>query len=122
MLKTLQAPPPRGSLQEWCLIYLLDRLEDIEHAKFRALAQIGVDKEAGAKAFGEYLEIAFPSIALRKRKKDEETKKVLDWWTSFKTIEVKSMMPARVKSKVKAKKLEGEEHRRADAFYNRIRK
>jgi hypothetical protein len=122
LLRTLQAPPPKGSLQEWCLIFLLERLEDIEHAKFRALAQIGVDKEEGAKAFEQYLNIAFPSLALKRKQQDEETKKVLNWWTSFKSIEVVPLVPPKIKSRVQAKKLQGDAHKRAEDIYKRIRR
>lgn len=122
LLRTLQAPPQKGSLQEWCLIYLLDRLEDIEHAKFRALAQLIVDKEEGAKAFEDYLMIAFPSLALRRKKQDEETKKVLNWWTSFKSIEVTPLVPPQIVSKMNAKKMQGKAHNRADGIYGRIRR
>lgn len=122
MLRTLQAPPPKGSLQEWCLIYLLERLEDIEHAKFRALAQLIADKEEGAKAFEDYLQVAFPTLALRRQKQDEETKKVLNWWTSFKSIEVTPLVPPQIVSRMNAKKMQGQQHTRAEGIYNQIRR
>ncbi len=101
---------------------MLNRLEDIEHAKFRALAQLSIDAEEGAKAFEDYLSIAFPSLAMRKKKQAEESKKVLDWWTSFKSIEVTPLVPPQIKSKVNAKKMEGAKHQRANDIYNRIRR
>jgi len=122
LLRTLQAPPPKGSLQEWCLIYLLERLEDIEHAKFRALAQLSVDKEEGAKAFEDYLQIAFPTLALKRKKQDAETKRVLDWWTSFKSVEVTPLVPPQIVSKMNAKKMQGNQHKRAEDIYNQIRR
>lgn len=93
LLRTLQAPPPQGSLQEWALIFLLDRLEDIEHARFRALAQIIVDKEEGAKAFEDYMNIAFPSLAQRKKKREEQMKKLLTAWTSIGGLKVTPLTP-----------------------------
>jgi hypothetical protein len=122
LLRTLQAPPSRGSLQEWCLIFLLERLEDIEHAKFRALAQLNIDAEEGAKAFEDYLTVAFPSLALRRKKQSEENKRVLDWWTSFKSIEVTPLVPPTIKSKVNARKMQGPAHQKANDIYNRIRR
>ena len=80
LLRTLQAPPRPGSLREWMLILLLDRLEDIEHARFRALAQIIVDKEAGVEAFEDYMKIAFPFLEGRKQSKTQEVYDALRSW------------------------------------------
>lgn len=38
------------------------RLEEIEHAKLRALAQIILDKEKGVEAFQDYMKTAFPYL------------------------------------------------------------
>lgn len=120
LLRTLQAPPPKGSLQEWALIFLLDRLEDIEHARFRALAQILVNKEEGAKAFEEYMAIAFPSIALRKKKRGEDMAKVLKAWTSSGPLRVIPLMPLQGRSKLKAR-TQYEHHERAGRLYRQLR-
>lgn len=68
MLQTLRAPPPSGSLQESALILLLMKLESVEHARFRALAQVQLDPESGIKAFEEYMKIAFPYLEASKQR------------------------------------------------------
>jgi len=54
---------------------LLIKLESIEHARFRALAQLQIDTETGSKAFDEYAELAFPYM---KAAKKQDRQKVLD--------------------------------------------
>lgn len=46
---------------------LMMKLETIEHAKFRAHAQIIIDKEKGIEAFEEYMKIAFPYLAATRK-------------------------------------------------------
>jgi len=92
----LQAPPPKGSLQEWALILAISREEDIEHAKFRALAQIIMEvnaekPEAGTKAFEEYMQKAFPSLETKKKRKDDEVKKALQAWIAQGPLQVTPM-------------------------------
>jgi hypothetical protein len=120
LLRTLQAPPPQGSLQEWALILLIDRLEDIDHARLRALAQILINKEEGAKAFEEYTRIAFPSMQKRKEKRDDEMKKMLRAWTSTGPVKVIPLHEARGRSKLKQRhiQVEGE---MAARIYGKIR-
>jgi hypothetical protein len=105
----LQAPPPPGSLQEWVLILVLDRQETIEHAKFRAQAQllltVGVDsadaKEAGVKAFDDYMKTAFPGLESKRKSKEDATKKMLKEWISQGPLKVTpSAQMQRVKSKM----------------------
>jgi hypothetical protein len=110
-----------GSLQEWCLIFLLDRLEDIEHAKFRALAQLQLDQESGVKAFEDYLNIAFPGLAMKRKKRDEESKKVLDWWTGLGGLKVRPMIPERGKSRVKVRMAQGAVAERAEDIYRKLK-
>ena len=62
LFQTLRKPPPRGSVRESVLRLFVMQREEAEHAKFRALAQLLLDKEAGAKAFEEYFDTAFPHI------------------------------------------------------------
>lgn len=51
---------------------LLMKLESIEHARFRALSQIVVDKDKGVEAFEEYMKIAFPYLeATQSRERNE---------------------------------------------------
>ena len=117
LLRTLQAPPLKGSLQEWALIFLMDRLEDIEHARYLALVQVVIDKDEGIKAFDEYMKIAFPSLALRKKERENETKKVLEWWTSRGPMEVTPLAPLTLKSKLKTKVVQVTQDERANALY-----
>jgi hypothetical protein len=63
----------------------LDRVEDIEHAKFRALVQalmtVGAEnQEAGVNAFEDYMNKAFPTLKNKKKKKEELAREVLKQW------------------------------------------
>lgn len=62
MLRTLREPPEKGSPQEWVLRTVILRLEEVEHLKLRALAQIMLNKEKGNDAWKEYVDAAFPYI------------------------------------------------------------
>ncbi len=104
-------------MQEWALIFLLDRLEDIEHARYLALVQVIVNKEEGVKAFDEYMNIAFPSLALRKKQREDETKKVLKWWTKRGPIKVTSLAPLTLKSKLKTRVVQVTNDEKTNEFY-----
>jgi hypothetical protein len=52
-------------------------MEDVEHARFRASAQIMFDKEHGGEAFEEYLEVAFPGRTARRRAGEKDAQKLL---------------------------------------------
>ena len=119
MLRTLQAPPPKGSLQEWTLIFLLDRLEDIEHARFRALAQVLIDKESGVEAFEDYMRIAFPSMHQRKKKRDDGMKELLKSWTSKGPLQVIPLQEKRGTSRLKQRLVRVEDER-LDNLYGKI--
>jgi hypothetical protein len=68
----MREPPKKGSLRESLLTLLLLRKDYIEYARFRALAQIMIDKEKGAEAFEEFRKAAFPWVdTQKKREKDE---------------------------------------------------
>ena len=95
MLRTLQAPPPPGSLREWLLILLLDRMEDIEHARFRALAQIIIDKESGIEAFEDYMKIAFPSLENRKKAQAQQVHDALRGWVAQGPLKVTPLVGPR---------------------------
>lgn len=77
MLKTLRAPPKHGSLQESVLTLLHMKLETIEHARFRALSQIIIDKEKGVETFEEYMKLAFPYLEAAKLQGKEERAAIL---------------------------------------------
>lgn len=77
LFQTLREPPPRGSVRESVLRLFVMQQEETEHAKFRALAQLLIDKEAGAKAFEEYFDIAFPHVKQESEKRDMSLAKLL---------------------------------------------
>ena len=103
LLRTLQAPPPPGSLREWLLILLLDRLEDIEHARFRALAQITIDKETGIEAFEDYMKIAFPSLEGRKQLEKQHARDALHSWVGEGPLKVTPLSQPGPKSRLKSR-------------------
>lgn len=106
LFHTLQKPPPAGSLQEWVLILYLDRCEDIEHAKFRALVQVVLtvrseNQEPGLEAFEEYMNKAFPNLRTRKKKKHEDVLNVLKQWVGQGPIKVTPLSePRRIRSRM----------------------
>lgn len=84
----------------------LDRVESIEHARFRALAQIMLvsgaeDQSAGTEAFDEYMRAAFPNLASKKGRKQEEMMKALKEWTSLGPLGITPMATPTVKGKSK---------------------
>lgn len=68
MLRTASAPPPMGSLRESVLLMALMMQETVEHAKFRASAQLTLDGEKGMEAFEEYMKVAFPYLETQKKR------------------------------------------------------
>jgi len=80
---------------------VLDRLEDIEHAKFRALAQLQVDHEKGIEAFEDYMHRAFPSLEAKKKRKKDKILEALRHEVSKGPIKVTPQpMPKPTKSKL----------------------
>lgn len=120
MLRTLQAPPPLGSLQEWVLITLVDKAETIDLAKFRALAQLIVDKDKGIEAFEEYMKIAFPGFESRKNREKENIHKELKEWTSSGPIKVTPMEEQRGRSKLKTRMVTVTKDQKAQQFYRKL--
>ena len=106
LFHTLQRPPPPGSLQEWVLILYLDKVEYIEHAKFRALVQVVLtvgaeNQEAGIEAFEDYMNKAFPNLRTKKKKKHDQMMDVLKSWVAQGPLSVTPMgSPTRAKSKM----------------------
>jgi len=101
----MQAPPPKGSLREWVLILLVGKLEDIEHARFRALAQLIIDKETGVKAFEEYMDIAFPSLAARKKKQHEEVLEILHKEVGKTALKVTPLATPKMRSRMQQQRV-----------------
>jgi len=52
-------------------------MEDVEHAKFRATAQILYDKTYGNDAFEDYVAIAFPGRTARKKRGEQDAQNIL---------------------------------------------
>lgn len=102
------------------MIFMLDRLEDLEHARFRALAQILIDKDEGVKAFEDYIKIAFPSLAKRKQKREEEMKGLLKSWTDsgpMTVVPLHELGAGRSRLKTKTTRVEGA---RAQQIYDKL--
>lgn len=96
---------------------LLDRLEDIEHARYLALVQVIINQEEGVKAFNGYMDLAFPSLALRKKQQEDETKKVLQWWTQRGPMKVIPLAPLTLKSKLKSRVVQVDNDEMTNRFY-----
>jgi hypothetical protein len=101
LFNTLTRLPPKGSLQEWVLILYLDKIESIEHARFRALSQILLtvgadDQNSGVKAFEDYMNEAFPNIATAKRRSKNHMVEVLKEWVGRGPLKV-TPLPGMVK-------------------------
>ena len=100
---------------------LHDRLEDIEHARFRALAQLLIDKDEGAKAFEQYMKIAFPSLEQRKKQQDDGLKKLLHDWTKSGPLKVTPVAEPRAASKMKQRAVRVQNDL-ADRVYNKSKR
>lgn len=118
----MQAPPPKGSLQEWVLITLVDRDETIALAKFRALAQLIIDQDKGIEAFEEYMKIAFPGFESRKNRETENVHKQLKDWTDSGPIKVVPMEEPSARSKMKTRMVTVTKDNKAKDFYNKLSK
>jgi hypothetical protein len=81
---------------------LLNRLEDIEHARLRSVVQVLLDKESGAKAFEDYMKIAFPYMEGRKKQEKEEARESLMKWVKSGPLSISPMHePQKTKSRMK---------------------
>lgn len=81
-------------------------MEAIEHAKFRALAQILLvagsdDQSAGTEAFEDYMKQAFPSVETHKKKKHEDMMKALQEWVGLGALGVSPMPMLTMKGRSK---------------------
>lgn len=77
------------------------RIEATEHAKFRALAQILVDKDKAKEVFDEYMAVAFPYMEATKRLDKEEAKKVLAEWVSRGALGIREVKLPTLASRMK---------------------
>ena len=102
---------------------LLMRLESIEHARFRASAQIIIDKDKGVEAFEDYMKIAFPYLDALKRRDRGEFLKALNKEVARGAITVTPVMPTRIKSKLKTRMVQRSKpqtREEADRLYQRL--
>lgn len=119
LLKTLQAPPQKGSLRESVLILLLMKLETIEHARFRALAQIIVDQKKGVDAFEEYMKIAFPYLEIAKSRDKEKHIEMLKKEVGRGPLAVKVLQQPVAKSRLKQRMI-SRTKQQSDKLYNKL--
>lgn len=80
--------------------------ESIEHAKFRALAQIIIDKEKGIESFQEYMKLAFPYLEASKKRDRESFIKKLSDEVRRGAIAVKALPVPKFQSKLRTKIME----------------
>ena len=79
MLRTLKEPPEKDSPREVALTYFIIRLEDIDHSKIRAIAQLILNPEKGKETFDEYMKTAFPYLVTAMlRDKDALQKQLME--------------------------------------------
>jgi hypothetical protein len=120
LLHTLQAPPQKGSLQESALILLLIQQEAIEHARFRALAQIIVDQEKGVEAFEEYMKIAFPYLTSAKRREKQQYIELLKKEAMRGPIGVTPVTMPSVNSRMKKKLMTPAKRAETNSLYQKL--
>lgn len=77
------------------------RLESIEHARFRALAQIVIDQEKGVEAFEEYMKVAFPYLEATKKRDREQFIDILKKETSRGPMRVTPLQQSLARSRMK---------------------
>lgn len=79
------------------------KLENIEHAKFRAQAQIFMDKDKGVEAFEEYMKIAFPYLESAKKRDKADHIKALEKWVKGGPLKITPMLAPKMQSRMKHK-------------------
>lgn len=104
LLRTIGAPPEVGTLRESVLTLLVMKLETIEHARFRALAQITLEKEKGVEAFEEYMKIAFPYLEATKKHERRSHIEKLQSEIHRGPIAVRALATPQLKSRMSASK------------------
>lgn len=80
------------------------KLETIEHARFRAISQIIIDKEKGVTAFEEYMKLAFPYLEATKKKERQGHIERLKQEVGRGAIAVRALPMPNLKSRVAAAK------------------
>ena len=80
------------------------KLESIEHARFRAISQIVIDKDKGISAFEEYMKLAFPYLEATKKREREGHVEHLKKWVGKGPMAIRALPQANLKSRVAAAK------------------
>jgi len=99
------------------------RLENIEHAKFRAQAQIHMDPEKGVEVFEEYMKIAFPYLESAKKQEKADHIKALESWTKRGPMVITPMLSPKMQSRMKHKIIDrkvAKDPQRADRLYKKM--
>ena len=79
------------------------RLESIEHARFRASAQIVLDQEKGVEAFEAYMKVAFPYLESVKRQQNADVLQQLNKEVRKGAIQIRPVVEQKVRSKLKTR-------------------
>jgi hypothetical protein len=124
LLQTLKAPPRKGTLRESLLIMLMAQLESIEHARFRALAQIIVDSGKGIEAFEEYMKVAFPYLEATKKKDRAKFIELLKNEVSRGPLVARPIPQPKLRSRLKQRvvAVDDRARKRMDKIYRKIGK
>lgn len=98
------------------------RLENIEHAKFRAQAQIFMDQEKGVEAFEEYMKIAFPYLESVKQRDKADHIKALEQWVKKGPLVVTPLTMPKLQSRMKRKAVDTEKKlgKGSDELYKKL--
>lgn len=89
------------------------RLEEIEHARFRALSQLIVDQEKGVEAFEEYMKVAFPYLDAVKKKDRQHHINILKEWTKRGPLKITPLTQPKMKSRMKQRVVSEKDRRNA---------
>lgn len=100
------------------------KLEDIEHAKLRALAQIVMDKDKGVEAFDDYMKKAFPYLESMKNKEKSDHIQALERWVKSGPMKITPLTTPSMKSRMKSRAASGPKSKvdakKADALYSKL--
>jgi hypothetical protein len=105
------------------MLMLLAQIETIEHARFRAMAQITLDNEKGVEAFEEYMKLAFPYLDGVKKRDRNKFVEQLKQETSRGPIRVRAASPPKKgKSRLKEKMVahDAKARKDLDALYGKL--
>jgi len=105
------------------MLLLLAQLETIEHARFRAMAQITINQEKGVEAFEEYMKLAFPYLDGAKKRDRNKYVDYLKEEIGKGPIRVRAASPPKKgKSRIKEKMVahDAKARKDLDALYGKL--